>query len=303
VTAAPSRAQAMLKALFDVVVYALLALGLTGTLGMILPAGLAWSGAALLVGAGVAGWLLLAYEGRPAAALGLALDRRAPAEVSGGWLLGVGVAGLVVAGIAALGGLYWVAAEGGVMPFVLGGAGLLLALALPAAAEEVAVRGYLLQALARGFGVVPALVGTSVLFAALHLRNPEVGAVGVAGIAAAGLALGVLVVRTRCLWWAIGAHLGWNWALAWPADLPVSGLDLADTPGLDARMVGSSWLDGGAFGPEASAVTVVVLLAGAAVLWRGRWPRPASGRPAPLYEQAESERPESKDHEVWTSNA
>lgn len=276
--------RAIARALLDAVVYALLAVGLAGIVGMALPAGLAWSGAALLVGATVSGWLLLAYEGRPAATLGLALDRRAPVEVSVGWLLGVGIAGLVVAGIAGLGGLRWVSDGGGAFAFVTGGAGLLLALALPAAAEEVALRGYLLQALARGFGIVPALVGTSVLFAALHLGNPEVGAVGVAGIAAAGLALGVLVVRTRCLWWAIGAHLGWNWALAWPADLPVSGLDLGDTPGLDARMVGPSWLGGGDFGPEASLVAVGALLAVAGAAWRGGWPRPAPERPVPLYE-------------------
>jgi uncharacterized protein len=263
--------------------FVLLAVGLTGLIGLVVPRGLVWGGLALLVGTALPGWLLLAREGRPPATLGLPLDRRVPIEVAGGLLLGGGAAGMVVLTMAVLGAVAWVPDEGGAVAFLTGGAALLAVLALPALAEEVALRGYLLQAAARGFGPGWALLGTSVLFGLMHLGNPRVGPAGVLGIVAAGLMLGALVLRTGALWWASGAHLGWNWALAWPADLPVSGLDLGDTPGLDAQVTGAPWLTGGAFGPEASVLAVGVLGALAARVWWGRGFQPVEGRPPPLY--------------------
>jgi hypothetical protein len=275
--------------LADLAAYVLMAVGLTMLVGMLVPGGLVWGGIALLTGTAVPAWILLAREGRPPAALGLPLDRRTPGELGNGLLLGAVVAGVVVALLALTRSVAWVGDEGGSGAFVAGGTLLLARLTVPALAEEVALRGYLLQAAARGFGPGWALVGTSVLFGLLHLGNPEVGWTGLAGIIAAGLLLGALVLRTRGLWWAAGAHLGWNWTLAWPADLPVSGLELADTPGLDARVEGAPWLTGGAFGPEGSLLAAATLALAAGVVWWGRWPTPVAGRPAPLYEDDRDE--------------
>jgi hypothetical protein len=269
--------------LLRLVLFVALGLGLTMLVGLMVPSGLVGGSLALLVGTLVAGWALLAWEGRPPGSLGLVVDAGAPAELARGLALGVAAAALVVAGIALAGGVRWTREAGTLAGFALGGLGLLAGLALPAAAEEVALRGYLLQAAARGFGQGPALVGTSILFALLHAANPEVGVAGLMGIAAAGVLLGALVLRTGSLWWAVGAHLGWNWALAWPADLPVSGLDLGDTPGLDGQGTGPAWLSGGAFGPEASVLAAPVLGALAAAVWWGGRLRPRPGRPPPLY--------------------
>jgi hypothetical protein len=270
-------------ALLRLTLFVASALGLTALLGLLVPPGLVGGSLALLAASLLAGWALLAWDGRPPGALGLVVDAGAPAEAGRGLLLGMGAAALVVAGIALGGGVRWTREAGTLGGFALGGLGLLARLTLPAAAEEVALRGYLLQAAALGFGRGPALVGTSVLFGLLHAANPEVGVQGMIGITAAGLLLGALVLRAGSLWWAVGAHLGWNWALAWPADLSVSGLDLGDTPGLEGRPTGPEWLSGGAFGPEASAVAVLVLGGLAAAVWWGRWVRPRAGRPAPLY--------------------
>lgn len=93
-------------------------------------------------------------------------------------------------------------------------------------------------------------------------------AAGLAAIAGAGLFLGALYLRTGSLWWATGAHLGWNWALGFWADLPVSGLDLVDTPYWEGVARGPSWLGGGAFGPEGSIVAAVGFLAAGHLAWR-----------------------------------
>ena len=130
------------------------------------------------------------------------------------------------------------------------------------------LRGYPLQALAEAWGAGWALVVTATLFALAHLPNPGVGWVGLTNIAAAGLFLGALYLRTRSLWWATGAHLGWNWAHAFVADLPVSGLELVDAPLVEPVLSGPAWLSGGEFGPEGSVLATAAVLVAFAWTWR-----------------------------------
>jgi len=258
------------------VLYVGLATVLAGVGRALLPGGLAGGSAAVLVAAWLAGAILLATDGRAPGALGLYLARPARREAVCGVALGVGLAGGVGL-ILLLGGAVRFGAEGGTLAaWAKVGAGSLALLALPAAAEEVLVRGYPLQAMAEVWGAGVALVVTSVGFGALHLPNPGASWIGVANTAAAGLLLGALVLRTGSLWWATGAHLGWNWALGFLLDLPVSGLDVVDAPLLRASTRGPEWWSGGAFGPEGSVAAAAVLLAAAAVVWAGPWPR-ASG--------------------------
>lgn len=259
---------------------------LTFAAGFVLPAGGVVAGAGVLgFAALVAGWVLARYDGRPPGAVGLVPDRRAVGEGAVGLGLGVAVAAVAMGGMAALGGLAW-APDG--TSFALGawlteGLRSLTWLAIPAAAEELLLRGYVLGATAAVVGPAWALVATSVTFGVLHGANPGVGPLALAGVTAAGLFLGALVLRTGSVWPAVGAHLGWNWALAFLADVPVSGLEVADAPGFDGAARGPDWLSGGAFGVEASVVAVAVLAGAAALAWRWTAPVPAPGRPAPLW--------------------
>lgn len=257
--------------LLRVVLFGVLTAGLSVTASVFLPADDPWAGAwALAFGGVVAGWSLLRWDGYPSAALGLTLAPRAGVETGIGIGLGAGVAGAVLAVVALANGVQW-APDG--TTFTVGGwlgeaVRALALLAIPAAAEEVLLRGYLLVATAAVLGPGAALCLTSLAFGLLHVANPGAGPMGMAGVTAAGLALGALVLRTGSLWPAIGAHLGWNWALAAPADLAVSGLDIVDMPGYDGAAAGSAWVSGGSFGVEASAVTVLVLTAAAWTVWR-----------------------------------
>lgn len=249
-----------------------LALAVMTVAGAVLPLeGITGASAATLVGALVAGWALLRLEGRGPGALGFHLAPSVPREVVLGLGLGVALAVAVVAVLAATGGARWGSEPGSWAGWLRGGAGAAAFLALPAAAEEALLRGYPLQALSRRWGAGTGLVVTSVLFGAMHAANPGASALGVANTGAAGLFLGAVYLRTGSLWWATGAHLGWNWGLGYLADLPVSGLEVADAPWVAGRVAGPAWLGGGDFGPEGSVVALVGFAAAAALCWWGPW--------------------------------
>ena len=242
---------------------------------IVLPAGLLSGSAALLVGGVVGGSVLLATEGRNPGALGFYADVGAAAEAAKGVGLGVSVGLAVVAVIALVGGVRWTPEEGTAVGWATGAIGALLFLALPAAAEEAVLRGYPLQALAEAWGPARALGVTSVAFGAVHLWNPGVTPLGVLNVAAAGLLLGVVYLKTGSLWWATGAHLGWNWSHGYVSDVPVSGWELLDAPFYEGVPRGPDWLGGGPFGPEGSLVATVVVLAATGVCWRSRRLRPS----------------------------
>jgi hypothetical protein len=162
----------------------------------------------------------------------------------------------------------------------MGALGALAFLALPAAAEEALLRGYPLQALAEVWGPRWALALTAGLFGLLHLGNPGVTTVGTLNVVVAGLFLGIVYLRTLSLWWATGAHLGWNWAHGYLADVPVSGLELLDAPLYEGVARGAPWLSGGSFGPEGSLVATLVVGVASVLCWRAAWLKPSASASA-----------------------
>ena len=265
------------------------------TLAVILPQGLLWTSAATLVAALIAGWALLALDGRSPGALGFHVGRTSLSETAKGVGLGVALGLAVVGAIALLGGATWAAQPGTLGGWLSGAVGAMLFFAIPAAAEEALLRGYPLQALAEAWGAGIALLVTSIVFGALHVANPGATALGLANVVAAGVLLGVVYLKTASLWWATGAHLGWNWSHGYLADVPVSGHELVDAPFYEGVPRGAEWLGGGAFGPEGSAVTTGLLLLGAAALWRldGLGPSRDALRTKPLWSQEEAGAPAS----------
>lgn len=245
--------------------------------GTVSPASLVSQGALTLVAALIPAWILLSLaHGRPPGDLGFYLRPSAVGESLRGLGLGVGVTLAAVALMAAGGAVAWIE-DGGTVVGLLGeGAVALGILALPAAAEEAFFRGYPLQLLSRTWGPGWALVATSVAFGLLHGANPGLTWIAMANLVVAGAFLGVVFLKTGSLWWATGAHLGWNWSLGFLTDLPVSGLEMVDTPIWTGVSSGPGWLGGGSFGPEGSLVTTVVVLVATVLLWRARWPSPGA---------------------------
>jgi membrane protease YdiL (CAAX protease family) len=82
--------------------------------------------------------------------------------------------------------------------------------------EEVAYRGVLMRWLGRLVGIGPALIAQAVVFGLAH-AGPEIAPamlpLHVTIMTGCGLALGLLVLRTRSLTLAIGIHIGADVAL------------------------------------------------------------------------------------------
>jgi membrane protease YdiL (CAAX protease family) len=139
---------------------------------------------------------------------------------------------------------------------------------VPAAlAEELAMRGYLLTTLVEGVGAPFAVAITSVLFAILHLLNPDPTFLSTAMVALAGLFLAVIRLTTGSLWAAWIAHLAWNLVQAVVLHAPVSGLPLP-TPAYRLVDHGPVWLTGGQWGPEGGLAAAAGMLVATFLLVR-----------------------------------
>jgi uncharacterized protein len=238
---------------------------------------LGWFNYILLTAAGLlAGWtMLVRFDGRAPGALGFALTRAAPREIAIGFAVGGALIAIAAALLLATGGARFVPDTGTPLDYVRTLAWTFAYFGLAAAYEEVWFRGYGFQALVQSIGVWPTVVATSALFAAAHLGNPEIDAIGIANIFLAGILLAFAYLRTRSLWFPTALHAGWNWTMAMALGFPVSGLVLMDTPLYDAVETGADWWTGGGFGPEAGLAGTAVLLAGIAWLLRTRAVREA----------------------------
>ncbi len=156
-----------------------------------------------------------------------------------------------------------------------------LAMLFVALLEEFLLRGYLLYTLASGMGFWPAAALTSALFFAGHIANPGETWLGLAYIFLDGFLLCFTVWLTGDLWFAVGAHAGWNWALTYLFSVPNSGTTAVGHL-LNVRLQGPQWLSGGAAGPEGSVLSIVLDAASFFVLFaiykRRRWSFPAPVR-------------------------
>jgi len=146
----------------------------------------------------------------------------------------------------------------------------LLVFVFAAAAEEMLFRGYPLQTLTRARLAWLGVFLTSVPFAAVHLRNPNV----VPGFtfintALAGLWLAVAYLRTGSLWLPLGLHWSWNWVQSALLGLPVSGIErITPAPLLKGINLGPDWLTGGSYGIEGGAACTLALLISTLIIWR-----------------------------------
>jgi membrane protease YdiL (CAAX protease family) len=147
---------------------------------------------------------------------------------------------------------------------------------IPAAlVEELAMRGYLLTTLVEGVGIPFAVAITSVLFALLHLLNPDPTFLSTAMVALAGVFLATVRLATGSLWAAWIAHLAWNVVQAVALHAPLSGLPLP-TPGYRLVDHGPEWLTGGPWGPEGGLAAAAGMLVATFLLVKFARPRDAA---------------------------
>jgi membrane protease YdiL (CAAX protease family) len=143
---------------------------------------------------------------------------------------------------------------------------LFVLLAGGAVGEELMVHGYAFQLLVASIGPWATIVPVGVLFALLHGSNPGSSWLSTAITAGFGVLFGYAWMRSRDLWLPIGLHFGWNFTL------PLFGVNIS---GLRIRVTGYelSWTagelwSGGTYGPEASVLTLGVLVLLFVYLWK-----------------------------------
>ena len=126
--------------------------------------------------------------------------------------------------------------------------------------EELLIRAVAFRILEGWLGSWLALSISAAFFGLLHLPNPQATIVSSAAIALeAGVMLAAAYMVTRRVWLAIGIHVAWNFAQSGIFGVAASGVK--STGYLEGDLHGPPLLSGGAFGPEASIVAVVVCLA------------------------------------------
>ena len=140
------------------------------------------------------------------------------------------------------------------------------------ALEEVLCRGIVLSLLKDRVPVPVAIAVSTALFVIPHIGNMADAGADIVVFAVAGLILisvifSLLTLRTKSLWAACGLHTFWNFILCNILGLNMSGNEGSAAAVFDMRSVGSSVLNGGIYGIEASAVTAVILSLAAVVFF------------------------------------
>jgi uncharacterized protein len=226
----------------------------------------------ILLGASLAaGYICVrVLEGLPWRSLGLTLHARWLRDLLIGSVIGIVSLALATAIAFAAGGLQFSLSPKPIQSIattVLLSAGLFLIAAL---AEEALFRGYPLQTLARARLIWAGVLLTSLPFAVGHLDNPNAGGVlAFVNTALAGVWLAVAYLRTRSLWFPLGVHWAWNWALGALFGLPVSGITkVAPNPILVGSDLGPAWLTGARYGIEGGVACTIALLISTIFIWK-----------------------------------
>ncbi len=232
--------------------------------------------ATVLASACLVNWVSLRiYEHLSLLDLGLLWNRASRYNLGLGVAAGIGAACLVLAPPLVLGLAHMLPTPAEQPSF---GAAVFATVMLAAGAvgEELLFRGYGFQIMLAEIGPFATILPVSLLFALLHGSNPNATWYGIANTAGFGIIFGYAYYRTRDLWLPIGLHFGWN------LTLPLFGVNLS---GLRMNVTGSemSWTagdlwSGGAYGPEASLLTSVVVV----LLFLFVWKAPVRRQSSPL---------------------
>jgi membrane protease YdiL (CAAX protease family) len=198
------------------------------------------------------------------------LDRRATGT---GWLkkyllgllLGFGMLSLTVALMAAAGSVsfddstthqYGIAALGSVALY-------LLAMMAQGGSEEVLIRGWMLQTIGARYRPVVGVIVANSVFVVFH---GSIEPIVVINLVLFSLFTTFYCLKEGSIWGVCGWHAAWNWSQGHFYGLELTGYEQAGGTVVDLKTAGTSVLSGGGFGPEASIMCTIVLVAGIAVI-------------------------------------
>jgi membrane protease YdiL (CAAX protease family) len=242
---------------------------------------LAAAGSTLVVGV-FANWLTLRiFEQLHVVDAGLWLNRNSAENFATGLAGGIGSAALVLGPPLLAGAAHLKPAPE--YSFSIGSLIFVTILLIGGAiGEELLIRGYAFQLLLREVGPWATIIPFAAIFALLHWSNPASSWLSTTITAGFGALFGYAWLRSRDLWLPIGLHFGWNFTL------PFFGVNIS---GLRIRMTGYelSWTagklwSGGDYGPEASVLTLGVLV----LLFVYLWKAPICRQYSPIVDRVES---------------
>ena len=211
-------------------------------------------------------WLRL-YDGRPFWTIGL--ERAGAAlKYARGLLVGLALFGGAVALLALFGlvggergnpALQGAPALGGVLLVALGWL-------VQGASEEILCRGWIMQSLGARYRPWLGVLVSSLVFAALHLLNPNLSAIAIVNLFLFGLFAAVYALWEGGLWGVFAIHSVWNWAQGNLFGFEVSGTAPAGGTLFNLQETGADLVTGGPFGPEGGLAVSAVLLLGIGVV-------------------------------------
>ncbi len=137
-----------------------------------------------------------------------------------------------------------------------------------AAGEEILFRGFGFQTLLRAFHPAAVIVPTGVVFGLLHSTNPNASWFGIVNTIGFGILFGYAFLRSHDIWFPLGLHYGWNLTLLL-FGVNISGITMRVTS-YEVAWSGPVLWSGGAYGPEASALTTIALVLLSAAVWKTR---------------------------------
>lgn len=127
--------------------------------------------------------------------------------------------------------------------------------------EEVLFRGYLMAMFSKVMGIKFSIIVSSFLFAVIHLLNPNIQILGLFNIFLVGIMFGLIYYYTGNLWIIGAMHTFWNFTLGHIVGSQISGMGTLKSILSSIPIDNKEFISGGAFGFEASIVTVVVQIA------------------------------------------
>jgi len=135
--------------------------------------------------------------------------------------------------------------------------------------EEVIGRGIIFRITEESLGSWPAVLISALLFGLAHLPGEGAGLLAIGNTVVAVSFFAAAYMLTRRLWLCIGIHIAWNYTLGSIFSISVSGNK--STGFLLGRLTGPEWVTGGAYGLEASVLTLITLIAvGGCFFWMAR---------------------------------
>jgi len=213
--------------------------------------------------------LLLAYglyvrifEKRPVAELSAV---KGLPEFGAGLLTGAALVACVAALVAALGSYRIVGMNAWTMEVLAP----LATMTFVGVFEELLSRAIVFRITEQSLGSWAALAISSLLFGLAHAPGESVGLLAGAIAVVAGVMFAAAYMLTRRLWLALGIHIAWNYTLGSIFSVAVSGREATGL--FVGTLSGSELLTGGAYGFEASVVTLVVLGILSVALLRAAW--------------------------------